>query len=89
MDNLLDVRARADLVVVLHVAAHDPTLIGCVLQPMNKFITGAFELAFLGSGRHAGEDQNRRPIARGIVHGAAQSLGAAIDVHQHCLRPGR
>ena len=44
-------------------------------------------LAFLGERRRPAKMQHRHAAAGGVVHGAGQRLRAALDVHQHRLRP--
>jgi len=76
----------ADLLVVLGVAAEHSALVRAVLQPVNVLTAGAGELALLGHGRQAGEDQYRHPAPRRVVDRPAEVLGAAVHVHQDRLR---
>ena len=89
MHDLLGVRADADFVFVAHVAAHQATLIRHVLDPLDELVAAAARLAFLRGGRHAGDDEHGHPALRGVVHGAAERLRAAVHVHQHGLRAAR
>jgi hypothetical protein len=83
---LLHVAPGTDLLVVLGVAAEHSALVRAVLQPVNVLAAGAGELALLGHGRQAGEDQDRHPAPRRVVDRPAEVLGAAVDVHQDRLR---
>ena len=78
--------AAPDLLRVLDVAADQPGLIGGVLQPVDELGAAARQLPLLGHRRQPGQDQHRHPVPGGVVHGTAEVLGAAVDVHQHSLR---
>ncbi len=84
-DHLLDVGAGAQLGLVLDVAAHDAALVRHVLQPHDELVAAALELALLGEGRQAREDQHRGAALGGVVDGAAEREGAGVHVHHHRL----
>ena len=85
MDELLRVAPGADLVRVLDVAADDPGLVGRVLEPVDELVAAARQLALGGHRRQAGQYQHRHPPPGHVVHGAAEILGAAVNVHEHRL----
>ena len=52
-----------------------------ILDVVDELVPAAGQLALLGEGGEAGEDEDRHAPARGIVHGAAERLRAAVDEH--------
>ena len=68
MNDLFDIPASADFVVVLYIAAHDAPLIQHILHPVHPLVAAAEEFAFLGDGRDSREQQNRDA-----------SLGCVVD----------
>ncbi len=85
VDDLLRVAPGADLVRVLDVATDDPGLVGRVLEPVDELVAAAGQLALGGHRRQAGQYQHRHAAPGHVVHGTAEILGAAVDVHQHRL----
>ena len=85
VDELLRVAPGPDLVRVLDVATDDPGLVGRVLEPVDELVAAAGQLALGGHRRQAGQYQHRHPPPGHVVHGAAQVLGAAVDVHEYRL----
>jgi hypothetical protein len=86
VDQLLDVAPGADLVVVLHVVAQDPALIADILDPVDELVPPARQFTLHRVRSRPGENQDRHPAAHRVVDGAAEILGAGVDVHDHGLR---
>ena len=85
MHELLGVAPGADLVLVLDVAPDDPALVRGVLEPVDELVAAPGKLPLGGHRRQAGQYQHRHPSPRRVVHGAAEVLSAAVDVHEHRL----
>ena len=86
--HLLDVAARLDLARVAAVLADDLFLVRHVLDPVDVFGAGAAQLAFDRVGAEAGEDEDGRSAARGVVDGCAETLGSDVDVDDDALGLG-
>ena len=86
MHQLLDVPAGPQLVVVLDVVAEDAALVAHVLNPLDELGPAAGQLAVLGVRHRAREDEHGSAAAHGVVHHAANVLGAGIDVDHDRLR---
>jgi hypothetical protein len=86
MDELLNIFARPDFVVVANIAADNPALIAHVLDPLNEFVAAAAHLALLGKWRGSREDKGRNASLGGVVDSATQRLGSTFHVHHHGLR---
>ena len=89
VDQLLDVAAGTDLVVVLDVAAQDAALVRHVLDPVDELVPPAGQLTGDRERRGAGEDEHRDTAAHRVADRAAEVLGARVDVDEDGLRlPG-
>ena len=83
---MFNIAAGANLVVVLHIAANDAALIENILEPVDEFVAGTAQLAFLRERRRAGENQHRNTaFCARVVNRSAQRLRAALHVNQHGL----
>jgi hypothetical protein len=85
VDELFGVAPGADLMRVLDVATDDARLVGRVLEPVDELVAAAGELPVGGHRRPAGQYQHRHPPPGRVVHGAAEVLGAAVDMHEDRL----
>src|SRR5208337_2442546 len=53
--------------------------------PLDVFVAAARRFALLGEWRHAGEDEYRNARFGRVVHGSAERLSAAVDMHDDRL----
>ena len=86
MNNLFDIPAGADFMIVFDITAHQTPLIEDILNPLNELVAAAAQFPLLCERRGAGKDEDRdTPFGR-VMDGPGERLGPTLDVNEDRLR---